>query len=47
MSVLIFTSGLGLVAAALSGAPAIHARPGLAAGLVVAGFALAVLSGSS
>ncbi|MDI3335893.1 hypothetical protein QKW60_05710 [Defluviimonas aestuarii] len=41
----IFTGGLLMVGAALSGGQAIHARPGLGAGLVVGGFVLALLSG--
>lgn len=42
-----FTAGIALVGAALSGAASIHARPGLAAGLVVGGFLLALLSGAA
>lgn len=47
MSTILFTAGLGMVGAALSGGARIHARPRLAVALVLGGFALAILSGAT
>lgn len=47
MSTLIFTAGVAATVSGLVGGERLHARPGLATGLVLAGFVLALLSGAA